>query len=373
MKNNILNYTLPELEQIVEEYDEEKYRAKQIFISLHHMHVSDVMEIKAIPLASRKTLNENFSIYSLKLLHIDESKESKTKKFLFELFNSAEGTKEKKITIETVLISEKGRHTICLSTQAGCNVGCEFCATGKMGLKRNLETGEIINQVYEVSKIAGITPTNLVYMGMGEPFLNYENVMKSLNILTSKEGRNISSRRITVSTIGLKNKIRKFTDDLLKDENRKLRNVKLAFSLHSTDNGIRESIVPISVNNKLSDIYDELAYYYKKLRNKITYEYIYFNGINNSDNDVKRLDKLSMMVPCNINIIPFHPIDFKLKKPFDVYTQMIDGKESCCKDISLLNVGLIDFIGKLKSRKITTNLRSSSGVDIKAACGQLVI
>ncbi len=373
MKRNILNYALPELELIVKELKEEKYRAKQIFTSLHQKHIFNFKDIKAIPFALREKLSGNFTIRSLSTLLISDSKKYNTKKFLFMLPEPDKKNSKEKLKIETVLISEKGRHTICISTQVGCNVGCEFCATGKMGLKRNLDSGEIISQVYEVVKATGLAPTNLVYMGMGEPFLNYNNLMKSLIIFTSKDGLNISSRRITVSTIGLKNKIKKFADDLSKKENQKLRNIKIAFSLHSTDNGIRESIIPISANNKLPDIYNELGYYYKKLRNKITYEYIYFNGINNSDDDIKRLEKLSKMVPCNFNIIPFHQIDFHLNKPLDVFNNLDKGKISERNDISLLNFGLNDFIVKLKSKKIPVNLRSSSGVDINAACGQLAV
>lgn len=373
MKRNILNYTLPELEVIVKELKEEKYRAKQIFASLHQKQNSNFKDIKAIPSALRKKFSENFYIGSLPTKLISDSKKYNTKKFLFLLPESDGKNKNERLKIETVLISEKGRHTICISTQVGCNVGCEFCATGKMGLKRNLEVSEIVSQVYEVVKATGLIPTNLVYMGMGEPFLNYNSMMKSLIIFTSKDGLNISSRRITVSTIGLRNKIKKFADDLSIKENQKLRNIKIAFSLHSTDNGIRESITPISINNKLSDIYMELGYYYKKLRTKITYEYIYFNGINNSDDDIKRLDKLSKMVPCNFNIIPFHPIEFHLHKPLDIFNKLDTGKKNECRDISLLNLGLNDFIAKLKSKKVTVNLRSSSGVDINAACGQLAV
>ncbi|MFC2092451.1 23S rRNA (adenine(2503)-C(2))-methyltransferase RlmN [Bacteroidota bacterium] len=373
MKRNIINYTLPELELIIKELKGEKYRVKQIFTSLHQKHISNFKDIKAVPVALRERLLDNFYISSLSTLYISDSKKYNTRKFLFMLSESDGKNKDEILKIETVLISEKGRHTICISTQVGCNVGCEFCATGKMGLKRNLEVSEIVCQVYEVVKATGLTPTNLVYMGMGEPFLNYNNLIKSLTILTNKDGLNISSRRITVSTIGLKNKIKKFADDLYTKEFHVLRNTKLAFSLHSTDNGIRESIIPTSAYNKLSDIYEELVYYYKKLRQKITYEYIYFNGINNSDNDIKRLEKLSKMIPCNFNIIPFHPITFHLNKPLDVFNKLDKGKIDERNEISLYNLGLNDFIEKLKSKKITVNLRSSSGIDINAACGQLVV
>jgi len=373
MKKNILNYTLPELEQIIKECNEKKYRAKQVFNSIHNKRTLKIKDIKVIPAELKEKLDSIFFIDVLKLVHISDSEKYSTRKFLFELSNQVSKTSGEKLKIETVLISEKGRQTICVSTQAGCNVGCEYCATSRMGLKKNLDVSEILNQVYEVIRKTGLVPTNLVYMGMGEPFLNYENVIKSLKILTSKDGLNISSRRITVSTVGFKNKIRKFADDITNVENQKLRNVKLAFSLHSTDNGIRESLIPTSVKNKLADMYKELIYYYKKTGSKVTYEYIFFKGINNTANDIKRLEKLSKMIPCNINIIPFHPIGFVLKEPLDIFNQktkhsMMDGNV-----ISLLNDGINDFITELKSRKIVVNLRSSSGVDINAACGQLAV
>jgi len=269
--------------------------------------------------------------------------------------------------IESVLISENERNTICISTQVGCNVGCEFCATGKMGFKKNLDVSEIILQVYEVVKQSGITPTNIVYMGMGEPFLNYDNMLNSLKMLTHPKGLGLSSKRITVSTVGFKGKIMKFADDLMLDSNKAIKNVKLALSLHSTDNGIRESIIPTSVKNKLPDLYKEISYFYQKTKNKITYEYIHFEGLNDSDYDIKRLEKISRMVPSNINIIPFHPIDFELNKPLDIFNKK--------KDINKLlsNQKLFDFIAELKKQKVVVNLRSSSGIDINAACGQLAV
>ena len=225
----------------------------------------------------------------------------------------------------------------------------------------------IRDRVYEVKRLTGIEPTNIVYMGMGEPFLNYDNMLKSLKILTHAKGMGLSSKRITVSTVGFVGKIRKFADDIMLEENKSVKNVKLALSLHSTDNGLRESIIPTSVKNKLSDLYKEISYFYQKTKNKVTYEYIYFEGLNDTDNDIKRLEKLLKMVPSNLNIIPFHPIDFELNKPLDVFNIKKD------KNNLLSNKKLFDFIAKLKNNKVVTNLRSSSGVDINAACGQLAV
>ncbi len=363
-KKNILNFSEDELEKEVILLDQPKFRAKQIFNSLHKKNVNTFNNIIGIPDILKKNLKIIFYLPLLKTAKLTQSQIFNTKKFLFEI-NSPD--KDKNSFIETVLISENDRNTICISTQVGCNVGCEFCATGKMGFKKNLDVSEIVSQIYEVKRQTGIELTNIVLMGMGEPFLNYDNMVRSLKILTHPEGLGISSKRITVSTVGFKGKINKFANDLMKEENKTIKHIKLALSLHSTDNGIRESIIPTSSKNNLPDIYKELSYFYQKTKNKVTYEYIYFEGLNDTDNDVKRLEKISRMVPSNINVIPFHPIDFPLKKPLDIFNKN--------KDINklLLNKNLFDFIAKLKERKVPVNLRSSSGVDINAACGQLAV
>jgi 23S rRNA (adenine2503-C2)-methyltransferase len=193
-------------------------------------------------------------------------------------------------------------------------------------------------------------------------------MLKSLQKLTSEHGLQISSRKITVSTVGFVGKIKKFADDITLPENASLKNVKLALSLHSTDNGIREAIIPTSVKNRLPDLYEELVYFYRKTKNKITYEYIYFEGLNDTKNDISRLEKLSRMIPSNINIIPFHPIDFKLGGPLDIYNNVEPVKTN-----SLLIEKINDFIDELRARDVVVNLRSSSGVDINAACGQLAV
>lgn len=359
---NILNLSLEDLEKEIIESGEKKFRALQIFSSIHKRNAASFDEIQAIPKELKEKLKSQYYLPVLKLIKETDSEKFNTRKFLFELKSDG-----RKYLIESVLISENERETLCISTQVGCNVGCEFCATGKMGFKKNLDVSEIIAQIYEVKRQTGISPTNIVYMGMGEPFLNYDNMLSSLLTITHKEGLDLSSKRITVSTVGFKDKIVNFADDLTKEENKQIKNVKLALSLHSTDNGIRESIIPTSAKNNLTDLYSQISYFYQKTKNKITYEYIFFEGLNDTENDVNRLSKISKMVPSNINIIPFHPIGFELNKPLDIFNTK--------KDINnlLSNKKLFDFIARLKSNKIVVNLRSSSGVDINAACGQLSI
>jgi 23S rRNA (adenine2503-C2)-methyltransferase len=357
-----LNYTLNELKVVISDYGYPVYRAEQIFISLHKKLNSDSSKIIGIPKVLKENINNDFYIGKIELAEIKKSTNDDTEKYLFQL---PSGEK-----IETVLIIEKDRRTICVSTQAGCNVGCEFCATGKMGFKKNLDTSQIISQIYEVIQNTGEPPTNIVYMGMGEPFLNYENFINSLLIITDKNGLALPSKRITVSTVGFKDKLRKFTNDILKEENNRIKKIKLAFSLHSTDNGFRESLIPSSRNNKLKDIYNELVYFYSSTKNKITYEYIFLEGLNDTKEDIKRIVNLSKMIPCNFNIIPFHPIQFEFGEPLKKfncnYSEKIFGNRN-----SLLNKKIFDFIKELKSMGVVVNLRTSNGSDIYAACGQL--
>jgi 23S rRNA (adenine2503-C2)-methyltransferase len=307
-KKNLLNFSLEELKDIAKELGDKAFRGEQIFEALHKRNVDTIPEIKAIGQALIEKLEEGYFIGKDKNQLVTNSGADKTQKFLFEIEPDNKG---KSYLIETVLIREEGRNTVCVSTQVGCNVGCEFCATGKMGFLKNLSAAEIVSQVYQVKKLSGEEITNIVFMGMGEPFLNYNSMLKSLKILTHPKGMDLSSKRITVSTVGFVDKIKKFADDLMAEENKEIKNVKLALSLHSTDNGIRESIIPTSVKNKLGMIYDELSYFYQKTKNKVTYEYIHFPDLNDTDDDVKRLARISRMIPSNINIIPFHPIHFR--------------------------------------------------------------
>jgi len=368
MKKDLRSFTQEELKELLVKSKIQKYRAEQIFQFVHSKQVDNIENITVIPKELQKEISEKFCINGLNCVTVSESPKDKTQKFLFETTDED----KKKVKIESVLIVEEERKTICISTQAGCNVACEFCATGKMGLNRNLSAGEIVSQVYEIIKKTKIIPTNIVYMGMGEPFLNYENVLTSLKIFTDKKGLGISSKRITVSTVGFENRIKKFADDIKSDP--MLSNLKLALSLHSTDNGFRELLIPTAKANNLKIIYDELVYFYRTTGNKITYEYIFFEGLNDTANDENRLIKLSRMVPSNINIIPFHYVDFPLIEPLSsinekIYDKIIDGKE---KSLSNSN-NLYNFIDNLRSEKVTVNLRNSSGLDISAACGQLAV
>jgi len=360
MKNDLLNFTQNELSDEIEKYGFEKYRAVQIFNSLHGKFAGGINSIKGIPLKLKELLVENFYADVPEIENVSVSETSGTEKFLFSF-------SEKKIFTESVLIAGKKRTAICVSSQEGCSIGCVFCATGQMNYGRNLSAGQIVSQIYAVARYTGAKPANIVFMGMGEPLLNLDNVVKSLKILTDDNGLGIASGRITVSTVGLINKIKMFADLITSQENRKIRNTKLAFSLQTTDNGRREKLIPAAKYNRLDGIYKELIYFYRKTGTKITYEYIFLPGFNNAENDIKRLSKLSYMIPCNINVIRFHPV--KIKKE-NIMSDIINNNPEFYKE-SYYNKELKDFIEKLKSLKVTVNLRESSGIDINAACGQL--
>ncbi|MBX7041771.1 MAG: 23S rRNA (adenine(2503)-C(2))-methyltransferase RlmN [Ignavibacteria bacterium] len=352
-----------ELEEAVVRLGEKRYRAVQIFSAIHSKGVDSAEGLSQIPSALRQLISGEFEISLLRPVRTSVSELHDTQKFLFTL------TRLPEVKIETVLISEKGRNTVCVSTQAGCNVGCEFCATAKLGFRANLTPGEICSQVYLVKKLSGADVTNVVYMGMGEPFLNYDSVLRSLLLLTNEKGLSLPGRRITVSTVGFRQKISKFADDISLPENSSIRKVKLALSLHSTDNGIRESLIPSSSKNRLPDIYKELVYFYRMTGTKITYEYIHFPGINDNPDDIKRLASLSRMLPCNINVIPFHPISGELN---GLLAPLNLGPDPDTKKL-LSNHRLNDLIASLRDQKVVVNLRNSSGVDINAACGQLAL
>jgi 23S rRNA (adenine2503-C2)-methyltransferase len=275
-----------------------------------------------------------------------------TMKFLFRLPDG--------LRIESVLIppeedspAAERRLTLCLSTQVGCPLDCKFCATGTMGFSRNLTAGEIIDQVIQAQRHAHRRITNLVYMGMGEPMLNYENVMKSVGIITDDRSLNIGARHITISTAGYPEKIRRMADEDQK--------VKLALSLHSLDNAKRAQLMPITKKHSVDDLMESLEYYHRRTRRRPTFEYILFDGFNDTEEDTKRFAKLSKRIPCKVNIIPFHSIDFTRPSGFAATLKPTprDRVEA--------------FADSLRKAGITVMIRGSSGSDIEAACGQLAV
>ncbi len=334
---------MPELENLVLELGWEKFRAKQIFKWLYNKQVDSYSQMTDLPKSYRDELAQIARINELKLVTFEKSNCDGTIKFLFEL---KDGEK-----IESVLIPDESRLTLCVSTQVGCPIDCKFCATGAMGFKRNLSPGEIVDQIIQAQKHTDRRITNIVFMGMGEPLLNLKNLLKAIDIITSDDGIRIGARKITVSTVGLPDKIKE-----LADAGRK---VKLAISLHTLDEELRAKLIPIAKKISISSIIDAVRYYYDKIGLRITYEYILFDGLNDTDEDVEKLTKLAKVIPCKINLIKFHPVDFIRKDP--ILKNLKPSKR------------LEEFAQKLRENNLTVFVRSNAGEDIKAACGQLAI
>ena len=357
--------TCNELEEFAVSIGEPKYRGKQLFDWLYMKEVSLFSEMSSFSKPLRERLDTIAVVSSLKLIEQQQSSVDATTKFLFELsdgkriesvlipprtsFRTPEAEDDEEEDGEKV--PERQRLTLCVSTQVGCPLDCQFCATATMGSGRNLTTGEIIDQVLQVKKLTGKHITNLVYMGMGEPFLNYDNVMSSVEIIST--GLKIAAKRITISTAGLTPNIRRMAD-----ENRK---VKLAISLHSLDDKARTELMPINKKYNLTDLIDASQYYYKKLKQRITFEYILFDGWNDRDEDIHRLVKLSRNLPCKVNIIPFHSISFTHPTGFAARLRPTPKRRT------------EEFVERLRSYHVTVFVRSSAGEDIDAACGQLAV
>jgi 23S rRNA (adenine2503-C2)-methyltransferase len=250
--------------------------------------------------------------------------------------------------VEGVLIPTTSRTTACISSQVGCSLSCKFCATGKLKLLRNLTPGEIVDQVVYLKNLAenmyNQPLTNIVYMGMGEPLLNYKNVIRSVDILSSEDGLNMSPKRITVSTAGIAKMIKKLGDDEVR--------FNLALSLHAANDEKRSKIMEINDTNNLATLQDALVYFYEKTGTRPTFEYIIFKDFNDSLMDAKELAEFCKCVPCKINIIEYNSIDDEMFQKAD------DERVS-------------NFASFLESRNLIVNVRRSRGKDIDAACGQL--
>ncbi|HSH52837.1 MAG TPA: 23S rRNA (adenine(2503)-C(2))-methyltransferase RlmN, partial [Bacteroidales bacterium] len=275
-KKDILSLTFNDLKDFLIKHNEKPFRAKQIFEWLWNKHVIDFDEMTSLSKELRELLKTHFYFQALEIEHLQISKD-KTIKIAFKLIDG--------LLVEGVLIPTENRATACISSQVGCNLGCEFCATGKMGLKRNLTVGEIFHQVTEIMKLSqekyNLPLTNIVLMGMGEPLLNYNNVLAAIEHITLEHGLGMSPQRITLSTVGLPRMIRKLADDQVK--------FNLAVSLHAANNKKRSDFMPVNRQNSLEDLRDALVYFNQKTGQRITFEYLLMDGINDSLNDAKDL------------------------------------------------------------------------------------
>ena len=338
-KQNIRNLSFEELVSILEKMEEKKFRAKQVYEWLWQKNASCFDDMTNLGLALREKLESTFLIDKIKL----DDQQISSDKTIKCAFSVGEGK-----VVEGVLIPTTSRTTACISSQVGCSLACTFCATGKLKLMRNLTAGEIVDQVVYLRDQAENrynTPlTNIVYMGMGEPLLNYKNVVRSCEILTSKDGLGMSPRRITVSTAGIAKMIKQLGDDDVK--------FNLAVSLHAANDKKRSEIMEINDSNNLETLSEALRYFYDKTGTRVTFEYIIFKDFNDKLEDAQELAEFAKCVPCKINIIEYNPID--------------DG------GFQQASIERVDaFANYLENKNLIVHVRRSRGKDIDAACGQL--
>ncbi len=341
VKMDIRKLKLDQLEELFLGMGEKKFRAKQVYEWLWQKGAHRFEEMTNLSKATREYLQENFVIHAIVEDKVQRSNDG-TIKFRYQLHDGH--------MIESVLIPvvRDQRFTVCVSSQVGCSLTCKFCATGQMKRIRNLDAAEIYDQVVLVNRQCietfGHPLTNIVYMGMGEPLLAYKNVLESIHWITSEEGLNMSPKRITVSTAGIAKMIRKLADDEVK--------FNLALSLHAADDIKRNEMMPINEQNNLEILMDALDYFYQKTKNRISYEYITFQDVNESLDDAANLLKLCQRFPVKVNIIEYNPVEG------------VSYEKASADRIDL-------FAEYLTRRKVTVTVRRSRGKDIDAACGQL--
>ena len=332
---NLKSFTFFQLKELIKELGWEEYRATQIFTWIWQKGINDIDQMTNLAKTKRELLKEKYYISQLKLAKTQKAKDS-TQKFLFTLMDDE--------NIESVYIPESSRKTVCVSTQVGCALGCQICYTGQIGFLRNLKFFEIADQVLQVQKLVGQKLTNVVFMGMGEPFLNYDESLKAVELLNSDNGLNIGARKITVSTVGITDKIYQFTQFPLQ--------VKLAISLNGADDKTRNYLMPITKKYPLKELIEAIRHYTKMKKKRITFEYVLVKGINDRAPDADKLRKLLIGIPCKINLIPFNPYPgCKLKQP--TLTEI----ES--------------FARSLYTGLPAVTIRKSKGSEILAGCGQL--
>lgn len=344
VKTMLKGLTLKELKDFFSAVGEKRFRGEQVFEWLYGHMVQSFDDMANIPKYLRKKMNVYCELNTLRFLTKQESLSTGTTKYIFE---TNDGHK-----IEAVVIPDSKRTTLCISTQVGCPLDCQFCATGLMGYKRNLSAGEIFDQYLLASKDYTKSPiTNIVYMGMGEPLLNFQNTLKSLQIFAEEKTRGISLKKITVSTAGIAPKIVELADSGLK--------VKLALSLHSLFEETRSKIMPITRKYSITENLEAVRYYAKQTGTRITFEYVLLKDINDREDDFHALVRLCKSLPCKLNVIPFNSIAHMFPQ----------GLASELRPSS--KIRLDEFVRKLREKDITVTVRYTQGDDIAAACGQL--
>jgi len=338
-KKDIRALTKEQLREFFESYGEQAFRGNQVYEWLWQKSAHSFDDMTNISKETRKKLEEQFVINHIKVDQLQKSSDG-TIKNAVRLHDG--------LVVESVLIPTKERTTACVSSQVGCSLDCKFCATARLKRMRNLNPDEIYDQVVAINNESELyfnrPLSNIVFMGMGEPLMNYNNVLKAIDKITSPEGLGMSPKRITVSTSGVPKMIRKLADEEVK--------FKLAVSLHSAIEEVRTSIMPFNATFNLKELRDSLIYWYSKTKSRITYEYVVWEGINDKDVDIKALMAFCRFAPSKVNLIEYNPID-----------------DSNFKQAS--NEAINKYVEALEQNGIIVTVRRSRGKDIDAACGQL--
>lgn len=331
--------SLSELEAFLAGMGEKKFRASQIVEWIWKKGADSFDDMSNLPKPLRDKLSDNFRFGNVVCVYSVASVDG-TRKFLFETTDC--------YRFEGVLIPSADRVTACISTQVGCQMGCAFCATGQLGFKRNLTSGEIFHQVFSLNRLSeesfGSPLSNIVIMGMGEPLMNYENTLSAINMICSAQSMGMSPQRITMSTCGIAPQIKRLADDAIR--------FNLSVSLHSAIDAKRDEIMPINRKYNLAELSEAIQYFHAKTGSRITYEYLMLGGVNDSLDDARALTEFTKVSPCKINIIEYNP------HPGDTFRRTNSD-------------ALEKFIRHIESCNIVVTIRKSKGMDIAAACGQL--
>ena len=336
LMKEIKNLNLTELTEEIKGLGEASFRAKQIYEWLHVKLVRDFDEMSNISVSLRNKLKENYEFTKLKTVRVSESKIDSTKKFLFE-------TKDGNF-IESVWMQYHHGNSVCISSQIGCRMGCRFCASTLDGLVRSLSAAEMLEQIYEITRITGERVSNVVVMGMGEPMDNYDNLVKFVKLLTCAEGLNISARNVTVSTCGIVPKIKELANENLP--------ITLALSLHAPNDAKRKELMPIANSYSIKECLEACDYYFEKTKRRVSFEYSLVAGVNDNDEEAEELASLLRGHNGHVNLIPVNPIkerDFKRSDKTRIFA----------------------FQNKLEKNGINVTIRREMGRDIDGACGQL--
>lgn len=332
--NNLYGLTLDELESYFISIGDKKFRAKQIYEWLYKKRVKSFDEMSNINKETLNNISKEYSMDRIKIIKKDESKE--VKKYLFELSDTEK--------IEAVVMFHDYGNSLCISTQVGCNMNCSFCESGRLKKVRNLESHEMVQQVLEVEEDIKARITHIVLMGIGEPFDNYDNVMKFIRIINNPFGIAIGARHITISTCGIIDKIKMFMNENLQ--------VNLAISLHASNDELRSKIMPINKVYNINELISTVKEYINKTNRRVTFEYIMIDGVNDSESNALELSKLLRGINCYVNLIPYNE------------TSHIEYKRSS-------NDKILKFYDILKKEKINVTIRREFGNIVTAACGQL--